>query len=270
MASEAKVQAALEHVARATNHRFFSAKEEASTLKVWIEGLGHYSNEALGYAAEEWAETMVKFPTLVEISTLARSKQVQVDEADAREREARALEAGVGGARPPDRRTVVGKAGSEAIAAQIVLHRMVKAVGELAPQGYFGRLAGLSDGTRPGPGLRESGHSFDVFGRHESGCDRCRLIATVAYEQVVEGPDSTATWEGFEGDHPIDLDALRKCANASCQMGWVSVLTIEDGRLADRLKKCETCGGPQPRTPRAKVMDGEEMVKTTRRKRRAW
>lgn len=259
MASDTRVAAAVEMMATATNHRFFGEKEAATAIKVYADALAAYSNEAVSTAADEWTATMTKFPTLAEFTTLVRSVQDRVNRAIEAERRARALESGVGGM-APEQRYPVGKLGNEGTAAAIVIQRMIKAVGAAAPLGYFGRLAGLTDLKGAAVSAAELGHTRLGGG----ACARCDALATVAFEQVVEFRDSTVTWEAWETDGgEIDLGRLRRCANASCDNGWVSDLALD----GERLKKCETCGGPRGAVPRPKVMDGEEMVPRTRRRR---
>lgn len=267
MATVTKVQDVVVRMATATNHRFFGEKEEAQTVATYLDALEGFSNEAVDTAGGEWADTMPKFPTLVEFVTLVRSVQVRINDAVEAERLARALEAGVGGGAPMDRYPI-GREGQRGLATEIVIKRMMRAVSDAVPKSLWG-------GEGRSASLREAGHTFDVVGQHEPAglgqghCERCQLIATLAFEQAVEFEGSTVTWDAWErqGDL-IDLDRLRRCINSACDHGWVPVLTIEDGRLVERLKKCETCGGPQPKTPRPKVMDGEEMVTVTRQRRR--
>lgn len=254
MASEASVKQAVELLLAGSRERYRSAKEDSMRIAAFKFATDKFSDAAVGAAAVEWLATMDVMPSVHEFIDVCRRQQNAFDDE-------RAIAAGP----VPMPTYAVGKPGSEGLATQIVLQRMLDAVAREAPNGYLGRARGLkSANITPGShqSLRDLGHDFDENG-HREDCVRCHALATIAYEQVVEFEHSTATWDGWEGP---DVEGLRSCRNALCDHGWVTTATMEQGRIVDRVDKCETCGGPKP--PR--LPKDAETITARRHKRRRY
>lgn len=229
---------------------------EGAMLAAWAPALSGYSDDVVKRATQEWISTSLYVPKPSEFVEVAR----RLSEAAF---DRRALGEGMS----PRVEPALGKPGSEGLATGIVWRRMFREVAKVTPKGYVGRWAGLSGDTHPGPGLVESGHSMTAEG-HAQDCERCWDIAAVAYEQAIEFPGSSLSRESWMEDSP---EGLRSCRNTACDHGWVTVATMEGGRVVERQHKCPTCEGP--RAPRAKVepkADGGEVKVPRSRSKGRW
>jgi hypothetical protein len=209
---------------------------ESSMLAAWGPALAGYSDEVVKRATQEWIATSLYLPKPSEFVEVARRLSEKAFDR-------RALGEGMS----PRAEAVLGKAGSEGLATGIVWRRMFREVAKVTPKGYVGRWAGLSSDTHPGAGVEEAGHKITPEG-HDPDCERCWLLASVAYEQAIKFPGSSLTAESWVADSP---EGLRSCRNTACDHGWVTVATMEGGRVVERQHKCPTCDGPK--APRAKV-----------------
>jgi hypothetical protein len=221
MADPQRVARAVRAMAVAHRRQFKNDEEEAMGVAAFAHAVKSYSDDAVNRAANEWVATMKWFPTVVEFSDLTRKHQNALTSA-------RALDTGgtVPMLRPP-----VGKPGSEGLAADIVIKRMMRAVAEQSPQGFFGRLVyGSND---------KHAEVQSVDGREQ----RTDAYAAIAFEQAVNFEDSSVTWDAWDGEAAGDV--LRRCRNALCDHGWIETTRPENDRLVTRLTKCEDCGGPK-------------------------
>lgn len=226
---------------------------EQTLLAAWAPALVDFPDDVVKAATSEWMKTSLFLPKPVEFVEVARRYRTAMFDRKA-----------LGTGLDPRPAPALGKPGGEGLATAITIRRMLREVARTSPKGYLGRWAGLSGDTHPGPGLE--GHAMTPEG-HDPDCQRCWLLAAVAYEQAIKFEDSSLTAESWLADSP---PGLRSCRNEWCDHGWVTLSTMEDGRLVDRVSKCPTCAGPQ--APRAKVEpkegDGTTVVK--RRRRRSW
>lgn len=256
MAGDAVVRRALRAMGAATGQRYYTDEDEATALITFAGALGSYSDDAVNMAADEWARTMTKFPALVEFVDLVRKKAETLIDRTAL------------GGMAPRVDVALGRPGVEGIAAQLVIQRMLDAVARKSPRGYLGRARGLSsDRDCETRSQAELGHTFTAEG-HDPECQRCWDFASIAYEQAIEFPGSTLTEESWMAD---SVEGLRSCRNTACDHGWVTVGTMEGGRVVERQHKCPTCEGP--RAPRAKVeakADGGEVKVPRSRSKGRW
>lgn len=221
MANPAQVADALHLIAVSLPWRIFNNdEEEAIAVAGFCYPLRDYTdNAAVTAAANEWLATMTRFPTPMEFADLVRKHHKPPERA--------AIEGGTAPRLVPP----IGKAGSEGLAAEIVMKRMMRAVAQHCPKGFFGRLA-YGNNDRHVEALSRDGLD-----------ERAPAYAALAYEQAVDFQDSTVTWDAWDGEPRGDV--VVACRNASCDHGWVEHHSVEKSRDVVRVKKCTECGGPK-------------------------
>lgn len=147
--------------------------ESARYLAAFAPQLRDRTDEAVKRAANEWIATERFFPKLAEFLELARKHDNAI--ADNQRALSPAAEA--------VQHWPVGKPGREGLAAQIVMLRMMRAVAEQCPQGFWGRLVYGND------------ERHAMLQPEEGRAERIKAYTTIAYEQAVDFEDSTLTWD---------------------------------------------------------------------------
>jgi len=172
MASEECVQRAVELMLASARERYRSAKEDAVRIAAFRFALQKFIDASVSAAAAEWITTMDVMPSVHEFVELARKHANLI--ADSR---------AISPASEASQTYPIGKPGREGLAAQIVMLRMLRAVAEQCPQGFWGRL-GYGNDWRHATLQPEAGRE-----------ERIRAYTTIAYEQAVDFEDSTLTWD---------------------------------------------------------------------------
>lgn len=226
MADPKNIETWLRTIDAAMPYRHFRNDEEvAHGVLAFSHAMRSFSDDAVTTAANEWIETMTRFPAVMEFTALVRTHHNAI-------LDRRAVATGGPVLEPP---RTVGKPGSEQIAADIVLTKMMNVVAKETPKGFFGRLKYGNDWRRV--------ELFDEEDRHA----RQNYYAALAFQEVVDFCDSTVTdaaWEGEARD-----DRLRECRDPRCDHGWVTYESIEHNKPVERVQKCTACSGPKASTP---------------------